>query len=173
MIFFVELGPQNNTNPVTGLPEASKNARRFSFEYFFILIQKITAEKVVGYWFKPFGFATSFNSKKINQVIGKKDMLILRIVDFQYSFRSNHFNLHSSHSSMYIKELGQGFWVNNYLQEFSFLLECLAHWLRRLHQDDLNYIKCWKKNSLLVWYVDIFRCVAALLSELCNHLNLQ
>ena len=71
MIFFVELGLQNNTNPV-----ASKNARRFSFEYFFILIQKITAEKVVGYWFKPFGFATSFNSKKINQVIGKKDMRI-------------------------------------------------------------------------------------------------
>ena len=149
MIFFVELGLQNNTNPVTGLPEASKNARRFSFEYFFILIQKITAEKAVGYWFKSFGFATSFNSKKINQVIGKKDMLILRIVDFQYS--NTPFGVIISTFTLVTPR-----WVNNYPQEFSFLSECLAHWLRRLHQDDFNCIKCWKQlTGLICWYFSL------------------
>ena len=171
MIFFVELGLQNNTNPVTGLPEASKNALKFSFEYFFILIQKITAEKVVGYWFKPFGFATSFNSKKINQVIGKKDMLILRIVDFQYSFRSNHFNIHSSHSPCILKSLAKAFeWIITF-RNFLFCWSAL-----RIDYGDFTrttLIVSSVENSLLVWYVDIFRCVAALWSELCNHLNLQ
>ena len=153
MIFFVELGLQNNTNPVTELPEASKNARGFSFEYFFILIQTMTAEKVVGYWFKPFGFATSFNSKKISQIIARMCLFWgLWISNTPFGVIISTFTLVTPR------------WVNNYVQEFSFLLECLAHWLRRLHQDDLNYIKCWKKNSLLVWYVDIFRCVAALWS---------
>ena len=37
----------------------------------------------------------SFNSKKISQIIVKKDMLILRILEFQNSFQSIYFNPHS------------------------------------------------------------------------------
>ena len=157
MIFFVELGLQNNTNPVTGLPEASKNARKFSFEYFFILIQKITAEKVVGYWFKPFGFTTSFNSKKINQVIGKKDMRIfwgLWISNTLFGVIISTFTLVTP--PCILKSLAKAFeWIITF-RNFLFWLECLAHWLRRLHQDDFNCIKCWKQlTGLICWYFSL------------------
>ena len=56
-------------------------------------------EKVVGERFKLFdlfdGLQTSFKPEKISKIIVKKDMLILRTVDFQNSSRSIHFNLHS------------------------------------------------------------------------------
>ena len=121
--------------------------------------------------------STSFNFKKISQIIVKKDMLILRIEDFQYSFQTIHFNLHPSllHSSMYLEERrSMGFdWIITLIQEFffsSWSALCIHY---RDSTNDLNYTKCWKKNSLIAWYIAIFRCIAALWSELCDHLNLQ
>ena len=71
----------------------------WTYAYAFIPIQKITVEKVVGEGFKPFdlfdGLQTSFKPEKISKIIVKKDMLILRTVDFQNSSRSIHFNHHS------------------------------------------------------------------------------
>ena len=58
-------------------------------------------EKVVGERFKPFdlfdGLQTSFKPEKISKIIVKKDMLILRTVDFLNSSRSIHFN-HQSYT---------------------------------------------------------------------------
>ena len=45
--------------------------------------------------------------KKISQIIVKKDMLILRFVDFQNSFRSIRFNLDSFNLQYIVKSLGR------------------------------------------------------------------
>ena len=74
-------------HPVKGLSgnvEAPRNALRLSIEYVFILIEKIQSTKELVND-KPFdqvdGLQRSFDSE-ISQILVKKNILILRIVDF-------------------------------------------------------------------------------------------
>ena len=51
----------------------------------------------------------SFNSKKISQIIVRKDMLILRILEFQNSFQSIYFNPHSFTPQCILNSLAEAF----------------------------------------------------------------
>ena len=105
----------------------------------------------------------SFNSKKISQIIVKKDMLILRILEFQNSFQSIYFNPHSFTPQCILNSLAEAFegiitfwnflysWIALRIEyrDFSSLLPILP--IRTAHKPDMFILF----TAALGWFFEV------------------
>ena len=105
----------------------------------------------------------SFNSKKISQIIVKKDMLILRILEFQNSFQSIYFNPHSFTPQYILNSLAEAFegiitfwnflysWIALRIEyrDFSSLLPILP--IRTAHKPDMFILSLLLLGGSLKW----------------------
>ena len=122
----------------------------------------------------------SFNSKKISQIIVKKDMLILRILEFQNSFQSIYFNPHSFTPQCILNSLAEAFegiitfwnflysWIALRIEyrDFSSLLPILP--IRTAHKPDMFILF----TAALGWFFEV-NLVIILLCNNCqnNHFD--